>query len=208
MAARSLIVVALFARTSFAGETTTTVVPPAPPAPPAPASPRSHPQIVAPAPVVVETEAPVPVAMDTRFLVDAMVGVGSDNLSLGIAARAGKTFEDHLYFGGLFDYQTGTSTSVASVSGVYLGGEAGYDFNLTSLPMTIRPYLGLGLASARATSMTTSATDTEISIWPGVVAHYQLQDSAFVVGGDLRIVTGPWGSSVGLFILGGMRFGS
>ena len=158
--------------------------------------------------------------VDTRFQGDAMLGLGSEHLNLGLGLRGGKTFANRVYFGGLGVYHVGTSTSAstagatatASVSGFYLGGEAGYAFTLTAAPVVIRPYVGLGIASASGSStangMTVSSSSSELALWPGVVGHYQLADSAFQIGGDLRLVTGPWGTSIGLFFVGGMYLGS
>ena len=167
-------------------------------------------------PVATIDEAPAPEPIDTRFYVDAMLGLGSEQLNLGIGARGGKTFDNHLYVGGLFVYHLGTSASASvggtmvtsSASGFYIGPEAGYDIQL--LPsVVLRPYLGLGFADASVSSSTGgSASSSELSIWPGVAAHYQLAGSKYVLGGDFRIVTGPWGTSLGLFVTGGMHFGS
>ncbi|HEY3805578.1 MAG TPA: hypothetical protein VGL61_23385 [Kofleriaceae bacterium] len=154
--------------------------------------------------------------VDTGFHIDAMLGFESDNLSLGIGVRGGKTFANHIYVGGLFVYQIGTSSSAAvegvtassSVSAFYIGPEVGYDLHFAALPVVFRPYLGLGVADAIGSStvngMTTSASSSELSVWPGVTGLYRIPGSSFVVGGDFRIVTGPWGTAVGLFATGSM----
>jgi hypothetical protein len=154
--------------------------------------------------------------IDTRFRADAMLGFAGDNLSLGFGVRGGKTLSNHLYLGGLLVYQIGTSTSTTttgvtetgSVSGFYVGPEAGYDFVLAAAPVVIRPYLGLGLAvasgSGTVNGMTTSSSSSQLAIWPGVAGFYHFADSAFVLGGDLRFVNGPWGTAVGIFVVGGL----
>ena len=145
-----------------------------------------------------------------------MLGFGSDNLNFGFGARGGKTLSNHLYLGGLFVYHVGTGTNVmtdgvtesGSVSGFYIGPEAGYDLESRRAPVVIRPYIGLGLAEAHGSStvdgMTTSSSSSQAAIWPGVAGFYHFADSSFVLGGDFRLVTGPWGTAVGLFFTGGM----
>jgi hypothetical protein len=201
------------------GEANERTEPPATPpvtSPPAAPAPR---RAVAPAPASMpeaSIEQPAPEPVDTRWFFDAMLGVGSEHLDLGLGVRGGKTLDNHVYLGGLIVYHLGSSASASaggtmvtsSVSGFYLGPEAGYDFALKP-GFILRPYIGLGLASASASSSAgTSASSSEVSIWPGVAGHYHLAGSSYDIGGDLRFVTGPWGTSVGLFVLGGMHFGS
>ncbi|HEY1547050.1 MAG TPA: hypothetical protein VGG28_04495 [Kofleriaceae bacterium] len=202
---------------SFAGERT---------ADPTPTTTPDH-VLVSPPPATAQptTETPPPRApspllssepIDTSVHVDAMLGFESDNLDLGIGVRAGKSFANHLYLGGLLVYQIGTSSSTSvegvnassSVSGFYIGPEVGYDLHFAALPIVFRPYLGLGLAVAMGSStvdgMTTSASSSQVSFWPGVAGQYRIDGTSFVVGGDFRIVTGPWGTAVGLFATGSM----
>jgi hypothetical protein len=177
----------------------------------------------APAPTAATTDAApaVPVEVDTRWRVDGMLGLGSDNLNVGLGARFGKTLANHIYLGGLFVYHVGdsvtTTTGSASMHGFYTGPEAGYDISLAPLlPVTIRPYLGLGFGSAfgssttttGTTSMTTSGSSSQLSVWPGFAAFYRFADTNYVVGGDMRIVTGPWNTSFGMFVVAGTYFGS
>ena len=152
--------------------------------------------------------------IDQRIQIDAMLGLGSEHLNLGLGVRGGKTYGNHFYLGGAGVYHLGTSnsamvngvTATSSVSGFYLGGEAGYAMRLAAAPIVIRPYVGLGLASASGSTSaggaSASSSSSELALWPGVVAHYHLQDSKFELGGDLRFVTGPWGTSIGLFVIG------
>ncbi|HET9990425.1 MAG TPA: hypothetical protein VFQ65_17960, partial [Kofleriaceae bacterium] len=140
------------------GEANERPSPPAtPPTLPPPASPAPRP---APAPVpetTVEQAAPEPV--DTRWFFDAMLGVGSEHLDLGLGVRGGKTLDNRVYLGGLVVYHLGSSASASaggtmvtsSVSGFYLGPEVGYDFALKP-GLVVRPYIGLGLAEASASS--------------------------------------------------------
>jgi hypothetical protein len=219
------------ARPSLAGERTGDDAPTTTPADPivvSPSSPTTS-RPVAASPVA----APVPDArppatdqagtsllssepIDSRYRIDAMLGFGGDNLNLGLGVRGGKTLANHLYLGGLLVYHVGTGTTTmvegvtesGSVSGFYMGPEAGYDFHLAAAPVVIRPYIGLGLAVASGSStvngMTTSSSSSQLAIWPGVAGFYHFPDSAFVLGGDLRLVDGPWGTAAGLFVVGGM----
>ena len=221
------------ARSSFAGERTDDSPPPTT-APAPVVAPAPHPAAApapAPAPAAAPAVAPTTDSrprdqggasilswqpIDTRVQIDAMLGFGSDNLNFGIGARGGKTFSNHLYVGGLFVYQVGTGTNTmvngvtesGSVHGFYIGPEVGYDLQLAAAPFVIRPYMGLGLAEATGSStvdgMTTSSSSSQFAIWPGVSGTYHFADSAFSLGGDFRLVTGPWGTAVGLFVVGGM----
>lgn len=189
--------------------------PASPPPPAATPSPAASPQPPADASSTKE-QAPEPI--DTRIHVDALLGIGSDHLNLGLGLRGGKTLDNHIYLGGAFVYHVGTSASAtvegmtitSSVSGFYLGPEIGYDIAVTTpAPLVVRPYVGVGLSDASASSSVgTSASSSELSIWPGVACHYQLTGSKYELGGDLRFVTGPWGTSFGVFVLGGMHIGS
>lgn len=175
----------------------------------------------APAPTVATTDvqAPVTAEIDTRWRVDAMLGLGSDNLNVGFGARFGKTLDNHVYIGGLAVYHVGetvtTTGGSASEHALYIGPEVGYEISLDRyLPMTIRPYLGIGMAtawgtsSASTTGMSTSASQSQFAIWPGVAAYHRFTDTNYMLGGDLRVVTVPDGSSFGLFVIAGTYFGS
>jgi hypothetical protein len=191
------------------------IPPAAPPAPSPPPPARHEPQPEVSA--VAVTPAPAP-AIDARPHFDAMLGIGSEHLNLGIGLRGGKTLDNHVYLGGTFVYHLGehASTTVngmtvsSSTSAFYVGPEIGYDFALAApMPFVLRPYIGIGIADASASSSGGgSASQSELAMWPGVAGHYQLQGSNFEIGADLRLVTGPWGNSFGLFALGAMHFGS
>jgi hypothetical protein len=155
---------------------------------------------------------------DSRIHADAMLGYSSQNLNLGLGLRGGKAWENHFYLGGLLVYALGTSSSAStdgitasgSMHGLYIGPEAGYELRFNALPVVFRPYVGLGISSAfgsaTAAGMSVSGSSTEVGFWPGIAARYRL--SSVDIGGDFRIVTGPWGTAVGLFVTGGMFLGS
>jgi hypothetical protein len=165
-------------------------------------------------------------ALDTRIFVAAMLGYSSDEMNFGLGVRAGKTLANHIYVGGSLVYQIGESndgsasvnapgvssnTSYSSgVSGFYVGPEGGYDFDLKYV--VLRPYLGLGIlwwtASASAGGVSASTTDTKFVVWPGASVVWNVPDSNFFLGGDLRFVSVPGGPAVGFFAFAGMHFGT
>ncbi|MGE0868939.1 MAG: hypothetical protein AB7P03_10260 [Kofleriaceae bacterium] len=177
---------------------------------PAPAEPSDR----SGAPAIAERPVSTKPPTDTRLAFDAMVGIGSDHLNLGVGVRGGKTLPNRIYVGGLGVYHLGSSSTVggarASMSAYYVGPEIGYTFALA--PFVIRPYLGVGLIGVTGSvsngPFMESASDSELGMWPGVTGYYQLSNPAYFVGADFRFVTGPGDSTIGLFATGGMRFGS
>jgi hypothetical protein len=167
-----------------------------------------------------------PHAFDTRWFVAPMLGFASDYLNFGIGVRGGKVLDNHIYIGGTFLYSLGeggstngvvvagpngpinTSTSW-STSGLYIGPEGGYDFDLRYV--VVRPYMGLGIytwtASAAGPAAGGSTSSTQVVAWPGCTVIWPVPHSDFFLGGDLRVLTVP-GGSVGFYALGGMHFGS
>ena len=102
---------------------------------------------------------------------------------------------------------TGFVTAESSLSLFYLGPEGGYDFLVG--PVVVRPYAGLGIAwltaSVSGAGVNTSVTDSKFVIWPGGMVLYDVPDSSFFVGGDLRLLTVPGGPALGLFAFVGAR---
>jgi len=106
-----------------------------------------------------------PPARDNGFSVAAMIGYGTDDMSVGLGLRAGKVVFSHVYMGAAFVYQFGDSTSsgvttttgyagyggsvsgASSVSAYYVGPEVGYEleFHAGGSTIVFRPYVGLGL---------------------------------------------------------------
>jgi hypothetical protein len=111
---------------------------------------------------------------------------------LGFGVRAGITLPQRVYLGGTFVYHGGTSRDGASGNVFYLGGEAGYDFGTG--PVVVRPYIGLGILSARASvsRLGYSASDSKSYLYvaPGVAVHFLLGERWFI-GGDARVLTVP-----------------
>jgi hypothetical protein len=94
----------------------------------------------------------------------------------------------------------------------YVGAEGGYDFYVE--PVIIRPYLGLGVASASAsipggtvdgfTVPSTSASSSKFAAWPGATVLYPVNQ--FFVGGDARFLIVSDFNAFSLFATGGMQF--
>jgi len=169
--------------TSDAGETAPGPIGKAMPAPTPTPAPAPVPPVVTDQPQEVER---APFAVDGRIHLDALVGAGT--LGVGLSGRAGKTFDNRFYVGG--------QLTLHPELGFYLGAEGGYELGVSVAPVTIRPYLGGGVAHV--------AMMTGPALWTGATAHFHVPSSRFVVGGDLRIVTGTWTTSFALFAVGGM----
>ncbi len=167
-------------------------------------------------------------ALDTRWFISPMIGYLSDYLDFGIGLRGGKTLDNHVYIGGTFIYQIGESESghrlaarsqgpdrddqrlrIESYGGFYVGPEAGYDFDLRYV--VVRPFMGLGIfnwtGSATSGGVTVSSSGTKFVVWPGCDVLWNVPNSYFFIGADLRIVSVP-NAAVGFYAIGGLHFGS
>jgi hypothetical protein len=156
-------------------------------------------------------------ALDTRFFIAPMLGYLSEDLDLGVGLRGGKTLDNHIYIGGTFIYQVGEggnySTPAGNVSwsssGFYVGPEGGYDFDLKVV--VVRPYLGLGIfswgSSVSGPGGGGGGSSTRFVIWPGGSVIWNVPNSSFFLGGDVRLVSVP-GTAFGLYAMGGIHFGS
>ena len=135
-----------------------------------------------------------------------MIGYLSDYLDFGIGLRGGKTLDNHIYIGGTFVYQfgesgggtvaTGLGTTANyswSSAGFYVGPEGGYDFDLRYV--VLRPYLGLGIfswgSSASGPGGGGSGSSTQFVVWPGCTVIWNVPNSNFFLGGDVRLVSVP-----------------
>jgi len=139
-----------------------------------------------------------------------LVGDGfKDGFNLGFGARGGITLPMNVYVGGTLVYHLGKSDSTpAGDVGFrifYLGAEGGYD--VSAGPLTVRPYLGLGYASATATAFGVSASQGKAAIWPGAVALFPIGN--LFVGADARfvaVIDASDASAFSLFATVGMTF--
>jgi hypothetical protein len=149
--------------------------------------------------------------------VAGLLGYGfKDGVDLGLGVRGGYTLPMNLYLGGTFVYHLGKSESTpfgdVSTHLYYLGVEGGYDIKVD--PVVIRPYLGLGAATAKVgvpgfgfggfASPATSAASTKLGVWPGATLLYPI-GRAFV-GGDARFLIVSDFNAFSLVATGGMQF--
>jgi len=149
--------------------------------------------------------------------VGALLGYGfKDGVDLGLGVRAGYTLPMNLYLGGTFVYHLGKSESTpfgdVSTHLYYFGVEGGYD--IYAEPVIVRPYLGLGAATASATVPSStfagvtveggSTSDTKFGVWPGATVLYPIQN--FFVGADARFLIVSDFNAFSLFATGGAQF--
>ena len=140
---------------------------------------------------------------------------GGNPWGFGLGLRGGYNL-DAIYLGARFVYYFGESESVTvpfagtietSINIWELGVEGGYDIDAGGI--TIRPGLGLGLASVNADAGGMSASESYFFIAPGVSALFDVTDSIFV-GADVRfqLIFGDPDTVKGIPLLvnGGMRF--
>jgi len=140
---------------------------------------------------------------------------GPNAWGLGFGVRGGYNI-DAIYLGARFIYYLGdsedapatmfTPATEASINIWELGIEGGYD--VAAGPLTIRPGLGLGIASVSFDFLGASASETEFFIAPGVSFLYDVTDSVFV-GLDVRlqlILAEETIKGLPLFANVGMRF--
>lgn len=149
--------------------------------------------------------------------VGALLGYGfKDGLGLGLGVRGGYTLPMNLYLGGTFVYHLGKSESTpfgdTKVNVYYFGVEGGYD--IAAGPVVVRPYLGLGAATAKASFPGGSvagislpggdSSDTKFALWPGATVLYPIDN--FFVGGDARFLIVDNFNAFSLFATAGLQF--
>ncbi|HEY3256822.1 MAG TPA: hypothetical protein VGJ91_22860 [Polyangiaceae bacterium] len=146
--------------------------------------------------------------------VAGLVGYGfKDGVNFGLGLRGGYTLPMNVYLGGTFVYHFGKSesTPVGDISTklFYYGVEGGYD--IAAGPVVVRPYVGLGAATAKGTipaipgfSAETSVSDTKFGFWPGATVLYPL-GPAFI-GGDARFLIVDQFNAFSVFATGGYQF--
>ncbi len=153
-----------------------------------------------------------------RVTAAPLFGYATNDLNLGVGARAGYTFDVvPFYVGGSFLYHTGETTD-ASAPGtadvhkrfVIPAAEVGYDFGIG--PLLARPYVGGGLL-LRRTSVdavnnlpATANTDSAFLLYPGATVQYFIARTPVFVGGDTRVYI-PFakeGAALGLMATAGL----
>ncbi len=127
---------------------------------------------------------------------------------MGFGLRAGYTMPAKVYVGANFMYFLGTSTdstipgfgTMSTKSSLWTGlVELGYDADLTP-KFTLRPTVGLGLASASAeicmAGTCVSDSASKFAFAPGVSASFLASDRHFV-GGDFKfLVAGDYNAGI------------
>jgi len=152
-----------------------------------------------------------------KVSIGALAGYGfKDGVNLGLGVRGGYTLPANIYLGGTFVYHLGKSENVGigdvKVNVYYFGFEGGYDIGAG--PVVIRPYLGIGAATAKGSYSggnfggyaipSYSSSDTKLGIWPGATLLYPL-GSAFI-GADARFLIVSDYNALSLFATGGVQF--
>lgn len=151
---------------------------------------------------------------DLKGSAAGLLGYATGGGNFGLGARGGYKVVDQLVVGGALVYQFGESVDAGNVktsaSYFYVGPEAGYDLFVG--PVTVRPYLGLGLAVARVSQeiqgQSESNSSSSLALWPGAMATYDIPKSPAFVGLDTRLVVLTEGGdpSFAASITGGARF--
>jgi hypothetical protein len=136
------------------------------------------------------------------FSLAAFIGFESGGFGFSLGARAGYTFRaPHLYVGGEFDYGAGSG----GIHVFNIRPEVGYDIALPiSVPILIRPYLGLGVGVVSDGPVSVAA----FVFAPGVEAFYDITPNVFL-GLDLRVPVYTAGGSTATFaayLTGGYKF--
>jgi hypothetical protein len=149
--------------------------------------------------------------------VGALLGYGfKDGVGLGFGVRGGYTLPMNLYLGGTFVYHLGKSESTPlgdiTTKIYYFGVEAGYD--IAAGPVVIRPYAGVGDATATATipgfsfggitSPSVTASSSKFGFWPGATLIYPM--GGFFVGGDARFLVVDQFNAFSVFATAGLQF--
>jgi hypothetical protein len=142
--------------------------------------------------------------------VAGLLGYGfKDGVNLGLGVRGGYTLPMNLYLGGTFVYHLGKSENEYSTNLFYFGAEGGYD--IAAGPVVIRPYLGLGAATAQVSmpaipgfTEKMSNSETRFALWPGATVLYPL--GSWFIGADARFLIVDDFNAFSMFATGGVQF--
>ena len=129
-----------------------------------------------------------PSATHNPISVAFLAGHGEkDAFKSGIGGRVGYTLRNNIYLGGSFVSHLGTQDGPVQANVWYAGGEVGYE--LEAGPVIVRPYVGVGIASAWASVFMPAigsypggrieASDRRVAIWPGASVLLPI-DRAFI----------------------------
>jgi hypothetical protein len=156
-----------------------------------------------------EPQAGVPTATAGRVQVQVGLSYGSDNLEVGLTARAGYTLPMGVHVGALIDYFFETTDLMApggtsKLSAWNLGVEAGYDFGLGPA-IVLRPFVGSGNIHGSTTFCSIlggsdacqESSSNDFFLELGGAANYVGQ--RFFGGADVRMIA----SDEAMWIVGG-----
>jgi hypothetical protein len=90
---------------------------------------------------------------------------GLNAYGAGIGLRAGVTLPLSLYLGASLDYFLGEEKAGVSVSRLQVMGNVGYDLGFG--PLTLRPFLGVGLSNGSADSPVGDTSESDLVVAPG-----------------------------------------
>jgi hypothetical protein len=115
----------------------------------------------------------------------------------GVGLRGGYTFPVDIYLGTTFIYHLGYTDGYRLGRMHLLGVEIGRGFNLG--PITLRPFLGLGLGlyslhTPASGSFNTEGSGTKLALWPGVLGLYNITKQMYI-GADVRYTIVPGDAS-------------
>jgi hypothetical protein len=173
----------------------------------------------APAPAASDDGKDDDIANEARPLsIAPLLGYGTEGFNVGLGLRAGYTLTNHIYLGGTFVYHFVSDQSMAGAQAsarvFYPAAEVGYDFHIKRV--TLRPYGGAGVLFGSVStnlallgrSASTSSSSSSFSVYPGVMAAWEIPNTQAFVGGDARLVLDFDGGdpSFGVFATGGVRF--
>ncbi|MBX3187989.1 MAG: hypothetical protein KF819_13280 [Labilithrix sp.] len=132
-----------------------------------------------------------------RWTAAPLVGYATNDMNVGVGARAGYTFETPIYVGGAFVYHFGERNSAVTPAALtetntrfYApAAEVGYDIGVGSV--LLRPHLGAAIlieqSATTVNGRTASNTTTTPMLYPGLSAQYMFPQSPLFVGGDTRV---------------------
>lgn len=153
-------------------------------------------------------------AKEGQWSAAALVGNGfKDGINFGVGARGGYMVTNEIYAGGMFTYNFGKSEGGIDVTSYIISGEVGYNIPLEGSNFTVRPYVGLGIATASASgdisylgySYSVDESSSEFYLAPGVVCTVPVGDNLFV-GADARYMIISDLNAFGIYGTIGMNF--
>ncbi|NTW49464.1 MAG: porin family protein [Chlorobiales bacterium] len=117
-----------------------------------------------------------------------LVGNGfKDGVNIGIGARGVYEIQNNITLGASFTYNLGKSQGGVDITSWFLAAEGGYNIPLQGSNVSVRPYVGVGIAGVSASydyyGYSGSTSDTKFYLRPGVTVTVPVGGN-FFVGGD------------------------